>query len=112
MKEDTSNVINLECYRQRTCPTDEEVEAHLLSVAEKSESPSETEVAAALLILFRDGEIRAKRTPEGQFLYALRKEGSTKSRGSGSVQSISAAPRYNRVADDLRGDPNPNHDCE
>ena len=74
MKEESENIIDLGYHRQRMFPTKEEVEAHLLEVSKNTESFGEAEVAGALLILFRDGEIEATRGKEGQFLYALRKE--------------------------------------
>lgn len=101
MKEESENIIDLGYHRQRMFPTKEEVEAHLSEVSKNAESLGEAEVAGALLILFRDGEIEATRGKEGQFLYALRKEESHESGRLGSVQSISTASGYNRVVENL-----------
>jgi len=101
MKEESENIIDLGYHRQRMFPTKEEVETHLLEVSKNTESFGEAEVAGALLILFRDGEIEATRGKEGQFLYALRKEESPESGRLGSVQSISTASGYNRVVENL-----------
>jgi hypothetical protein len=74
MSKKDNNVICLQEYRRRVFPSPEEIEFELKRSAVESSSLDEADIALVLLEMHEKGQIKARRSPSGEFLYSLAKE--------------------------------------